>query len=173
MGELSSVIQVFLVTFQSILHVLGKQSPHDFSTNFSHVQLLREPTINHITSVSLLLEIILTAAQLKGKHFHKEIIFCQITPLTRSHCIVCSVQMSGHRSRPKQGTQLKSWDYCTEPGVIKQSLALLWCSANALAVHHKFIKSKTKFMQKHAELCAFCLEFDASKEFDLKYFDFY
>lgn len=101
MGELSSVIQVFLVTFQSILHVLGKQSPHDFSTNFSHVQLLREPTINHITSVSLLLEIILTAAQLKGKHFHKEIIFCQITPLTRSHCIVCSVQMSGHRSRPK------------------------------------------------------------------------
>lgn len=100
-GELSSVIQVFLVTFQSILHVLGKQSPHDFSTNFSHVQLLREPTINHITSVSLLLEIILTAAQLKGKHFHKEIIFCQITPLTRSHCIVCSVQMSGHRSRPK------------------------------------------------------------------------
>lgn len=29
-------------------------------------------------------------------------------------------------------------------------------------------------MQKHAELCAFCLEFatplDASKEFDLKYF---
>lgn len=28
-------------------------------------------------------------------------------------------------------------------------------------------------MQKHAELCAFCLEFDASKEFDLKYFDFY
>lgn len=100
-GELSSVIQVFLVTFQSILHVLGKQSPHDFSTNFSHVQLLREPTINHITSVSLLLEIILTAAQLKGKHFHKEIIFCQITPLTCSHCIVCSVQMSGHRSRPK------------------------------------------------------------------------
>lgn len=100
-GELSSVIQVFLVTFQSILHVLGKQSPHDFSTNFSHVQLLREPTINHITSVSLLLEIILTAAQLKGKHFHKEIIFCQITPLTRSHCIVCSVQMSRHRSRPK------------------------------------------------------------------------
>lgn len=59
-------------------------------------------------------------------------------------------------------------------GIIKQSLTLLWCSEDALAVHHKFIKSKTRFMQKHAELCAFYLEFatplDASKEFDLKYF---
>lgn len=66
MGELSSAINnffFFIITFKSILHVLGKQSPHDFSTDFPHVQLLREPVINHITLVHLLLEIMLPAAQ--------------------------------------------------------------------------------------------------------------
>jgi len=48
---------------------------------------LREPAINRITSVHLLLEIMLTAAQQKGKYFHK------IIPLVCTYCTLCFVQL--------------------------------------------------------------------------------